>query len=147
MPAYLRDLERAAQIQFVRAQKAEQKAEDTQHALNLILNLGFERFQVALTADGAVHSFELGIVRNLPPPEGMALPLVPKSTRSRRIVLWKTTFPQGHLYASAFHEPEFRSLPKHSERGSGLRNLLDQAIEKIPTAKPFLIKGDSAQNR
>jgi hypothetical protein len=46
-----------------------------------------------------------------------------------------------------FHEPEFRSLPKHSEQGNELRNLLNQAIEKIPTAKPFLIKGDSAQNR
>jgi hypothetical protein len=59
MSASTRDLERAAQVQFVRAQKAEQKAEDIQHALNLMLNLGFERFHTALTMDGAVHEFEL----------------------------------------------------------------------------------------
>jgi hypothetical protein len=102
------NLEQAAQVQFVRAQKAE----DTQHALNLLLNFGFDRFHVALTSDGAVHFFELGIVRNLPKSDGIDLPSLPKRARSRRIVLWGTTFPQGHLYASAFHESEFRSLPK-----------------------------------
>jgi hypothetical protein len=130
MSASTRDLERAAQVQLVRAQRAEEKAEDTQHALNLLLNPGFERFHVALTSDGAVHCFELGIVRNPPEPEWIT---DQKRARGRRIVLWRTTFPQGHLYASAFHESEFRSLPKHSARGSELRNLLDQAIEQIPT--------------
>lgn len=137
----------AAQVQFVRAQKAEEKAENTQHALNLLLNFGFERFHMALTADRAVHSFELGIVRDLPEPDGMDLPSIPKRARSRRIILWRTTFPEGHLSASAFRESEFRSLPKHSEQGSELRNLLDQAIEQIPTAKPFLIKVDQIQRQ
>jgi len=142
MSATVGNPKHAAQVQFVRAQRAEERAEDTQHALNLLLNFGFERFHVALTPDGAVYSLELGIVRNLPEPGGIDLPSVPKGGRSRRIVLWKTTFPQGHVYASAFHESEFRSLPRHSEHGRELRNLLDQAIERIPTAKPFLIKGD-----
>ncbi len=70
MSASVRNLEHAAQVQFVRAEKAEQRAQDIQHALNLLLNSGFERFHMGLTADGAVHSFELGIVRNLPVPEG-----------------------------------------------------------------------------
>ena len=56
----VRDLEYAAKAQFVRAQKAEQKAEDIQHALNLMLNLGFERIHTALTMDGAVHEFDFG---------------------------------------------------------------------------------------
>jgi hypothetical protein len=30
---------------------------------------------------------------------------------------------------------EFRSLPRHLESGSELRNLLEEAIEKVPTAK------------
>jgi hypothetical protein len=147
MPATGGDLTHAAQVQFVRAQKAEEKAEDTQHALNLLLNFGFERFHVALTADGAVHSFELGIVRNLPEPEGIDLSPILERARSRRMVLWRTTFPQGHLYASAFHESEFRSLSKHSEQGSDLRNLLDQAVEVIPMAKPFLIRGNQVQDQ
>src|SRR5258708_35573543 len=53
-------------------------------ALNLVLNLGFERFHQAATADGAVHTFELGVVRDLPAPEGIDLPPVPKSARNRR---------------------------------------------------------------
>ena len=60
MSASTRDLERAAQVQFVRAQKAEQKAEDILHALNLTLNLGFERFHTALTMHGAVHECRIG---------------------------------------------------------------------------------------
>lgn len=145
MSATVCNLKHAAQVQFVRTQKAEEKAEDTQHALNLLLNFGFERFHVALTSDGAVHSFELGIVTNLPEPDGIDLPSIPKRARSRRIVLWRTTFPQGHLYASALHESEFLSLPKHSEQGSELRNLLDQAIKQIPTAKPFRSKCDQTK--
>jgi hypothetical protein len=123
------------------------KAGDILHALNLLLNSGFERFHVALTAEGAAHSFELGTVRIFPAADRIDLPTGPWRTRARRIILWKTMFPQGHLYASAFHEPEFQSLPKNLEPGSELRNLLEQAIEKIPAAKLFLIKGGPTQNR
>jgi hypothetical protein len=144
MAASLGDLEHAAQLQFVRALKAEQKAEDIQHALNLMLNLGFEQFHTALTIDGAVHEFDLGVVRNFSTPDGFDMPPVPKSTRPRRIVLWRTAFPQGHLYGSAFHESEFRSLPRHLELGSELRNLLEEAAKKLPAGRPFLIKSDPA---
>jgi hypothetical protein len=148
MSASLRDLEHAAQVQFVRAQKAEQKAEDIQHALNLMLNLGFERFHAALTMDGAVHEFDLGTVRNLPTPDEIDWPAIPKrTTRNRRIVLWRTMFPGRHQYASAFHDAEFRSLPRHLETGSELRNLLEAAIEKIPIGRPLLVKGARVRNR
>jgi hypothetical protein len=148
MSASLRDLEHAAQVQFVRAQKAEQKAEDIQHALNLMLNLGFERFHTALTTDGAVHEFELGTVRNLPTPDEIDWPATPKrTTHNRRIILWRTMFPGRHQYASAFHDAEFRSLPKHLESGSELRNLLEAAIEKIPIGRPLLVKGGPARNQ
>jgi hypothetical protein len=148
MSASLRDLEHAAQVQFVRAQKAEQKAEDIQHALNLMLNLGFERFHAALTMDGTVHEFDLGTVRNLPTPDEIDWPAIPKrTTRNRRIVLWRTMFPGRHQYASAFHDAEFRSLPRHLETGSELRNLLEAAIEKIPIGRPLLVKGARVRNR
>ena len=75
MSATVGDLKHAAQVQFVRAQRTEQKAETIQHALNLALNFGFERFHIALT-------------------EGIDVPPVPKSAGSRRIVLWRTTFPK-----------------------------------------------------
>jgi hypothetical protein len=147
MSASTRDLERAAQVQFVRAQKAEQKAEDIQHALNLMLNLGFERFHTALTMDGAVHEFELGTVRNHPVPDEIDWSITPKRTRHRRIFLWRTMFPGRHHYASVFQDAEFRSLPKHLETGSELRNLLEAAIEKIPIGRPLLVKGGPARNR
>src|SRR5215472_1692003 len=126
----VRDLEQAVQVHFVRAQKAEQKATDTQHALNLVLNCGLERFHMALSADDSVHWFELGTVRNSPSTEGIDLPTVPKKTNTRRIVLW-TMFSGGQHYASALHELEFRSLPRHLEPGSELRTLLEEAIERI----------------
>ena len=133
------------QVQFVRAQKAEQKAEDIQHALNLMLNLGFERFHTTLTMDGAVHEFELGTVRNLPTPDESDLSAAPKrTTHNRRIILWRTMFPGRHQYASAFHDAEFRSLPGHLELGSELRNLLEEAAKKLPAGRPFLIKSDPA---
>jgi hypothetical protein len=94
MSATTRDLERAAQVQCVRAQKAEQKAEDIQHALNLMLNLGFERFHTALTMDGAVHEFEQGTVRNLPAPDEIHWPVTPKRKHDRRIVLWRNHVPR-----------------------------------------------------
>ena len=147
MSASTRDLERAAQVQFVRAQKAEQKAEDIQHALNLMLNLGFERFHTALTMDGAVHEFELGTVRNLPAPVEIHAPVTPNRTRDRQIVLWRTMFPGRHHYASVFHDGEFRSLPKLLDIGSELRNLLEAAIEKIPIGRLSLVKGGLARNR
>ena len=106
-----------------------------------MLNLGFERFHTALTMDGSVHEFELGTVHNLPLPDEIALPVTPKKTRNRRIVLWRTIFPGRHQYASVFHDAEFRSLPKYLETGSELRDLLGAAIEKIPIGRPLLIKG------
>jgi len=100
----VRDLESAAKAQFVRAQKAEQKAEDFQNAMNLMLNLGFERFHTALTMDGAVHEFELGTVRNLPAHDEIDWLITPKRTRNRRTVLWRTMFPGKHQYASVFED-------------------------------------------
>ena len=147
MSASIREIEHAAQVQFVRAQKAEQKAEDIQHALNLILNLGFERFHTARTMDGAVHEFELGTVRNLPALDETHWPVTPKRTRNRRIVLWTTMFPERHHYASVFHDAEFRSLLMHLDTGIELRNLLEAAIEKIPIGRPILVKGGLAGNR
>jgi hypothetical protein len=113
MSASVPEIEHAARVQFVRAQKAEQKAEDFQHALNLMLNLGFERFHTVRTMDGAAHEFELGTVRNLPASD-------------------ETEFQEGHFYASAFHEPEFRALPKNLEATTGLRKVVEGAIERIP---------------
>jgi hypothetical protein len=113
-----------------------------------MLNLGFERFHAALTMDGAVHEFDLGTVRNLPTPDEIDWPAIPKrTTRNRRIVLWRTMFPGRHQYASAFHDAEFRSLSRHLETGSELRNLLEAAIEKIPIGRPLLVKGARVRNR
>ena len=71
--------------QFVRAQKAEQKAEHIQHALNLVLNLGFERFHTAQTMDGAVHEFELGTIRNLPASDPLDSPIPGDIAKGRHV--------------------------------------------------------------
>ena len=97
--------------------------------------------------DGAVHEFELGTARNLPASDLIDGPDTPKRTRNRRIVLWRTMFPGRHQYASVFQDVEFRSLPKHLEPGSELRNLLEEAIENISISRPLLVKGGPARNQ
>ncbi len=114
MSATVGDLKRAAQVQSVRAQSVEEKAKRL-GALNLLLNFGLARFHVALTSNGTVHSFELGFVRNPPGPDGVDLPSIPERATQSADRLSRKTFSQGHLYASAFHESEFRCSP-------GIRN-------------------------
>jgi hypothetical protein len=115
MSASTRDLERAAQVQFVRAQKAEQKSEDIQHALNLMLNLGFERFHTALTMDGSVHEFEVGTVRNPPRP----VRLIGRSPRREHATdescSGEPRFPEGttmHRYSKMPSSDHYRSTSR-----------------------------------
>ena len=142
MSASVRSLEHAAQVQFVRAEKAEQQAEDTHHALNLLLNSGFERFHTTMTADGAVHYFELGTVRDLRASGRPDLPAGYKGTGTRRIVLWRTKFPQGHFYASAFMSPnsggcqgtwnwKANSVPSWSKRSRGFLSQSRSSLQAV----------------
>ena len=94
----------------------------------------------ATGAHGAVHEFELGTVRNLPASDETEPRMILLNRGTRRIVLWGTRFPEGHVYASAFHEPEFRALPKNLEATNELRKVVEDAIERIPAGKPFLVR-------
>jgi hypothetical protein len=58
--------------------------------------------------DRAVHEFELGTVSN-PAPDWICWPVVPKRTRTRRIVLWRTRFPNGPTSLCSFSD---RNSPK-----------------------------------
>jgi hypothetical protein len=42
--------------------------------------------------------------------------------------------------ASSLHEPEFRALPKNLEATNELRKVVEDAIERIPAGKPFLVR-------
>jgi hypothetical protein len=87
-----RELEIAAHNQMFRAQRAEQKAADISHALNLLLNGSFDALHTGLTEDGAVHEFLIGVVRNVPVTSQIGWPVPAGQTENRRIILWKTTF-------------------------------------------------------
>ena len=139
-----RELEIAAHNQMFRAQRAEQKAADTSHALNLLLNDSFNVLHIGLTEDGAVHEFLLGVVRNVPVTKQFGWPVPPGQTENRRIILWKTTFePQG-VYATVYHEPEFRALPNQLDAESAyLEALLKEVIDRIPAEAPYLVKPKS----
>jgi hypothetical protein len=80
-----RDLEVAAHNQMFRAQRAEQKAADTSHALNLLLNGSFTVLHSGMTQDGAVHEFLLGIVRNVPVTSQIGRPVPAGQTENRRM--------------------------------------------------------------
>jgi hypothetical protein len=119
MSASAHDLELTAQIQFVRAQKAEQNANDIQHAFNLLLNYDFERFHLVLTADDAVHWFEAGTVRNRPVPEGIrtaALRFLFVKTLKRPYLHEHIPFPKRPRSLPTVLSPEKSSSLSHQPR-------------------------------
>jgi hypothetical protein len=130
MSASFRNLEHAAQVQFVRAEKAEHKAEDIHHTLNLMLNLGFERFLAALTMDGAVHEFELGIVRNLPASDVIDAQGTLKRT------------PVGGLCSGEPCSPEGTNMHRHSKMSSSdpCRSTSSPGVSLEISSKPRLRK-------
>jgi hypothetical protein len=139
-----RELEIAAHNQMFRAQRAEQKAVDTSHALNLLLNGSFDTLHTGLTEDGAVHEFLLGVVRNVPVTNLIGWPVPAGQTENRRIILWKTTFEPRGVYATVYHEPDFRALSNQLDAESAyLEALLKEVIDKIPAEAPYLIKPKS----
>ena len=145
-----RDLEIAAHNQMFRAQKAELRTADLCHALNLLLNGSFEKFHTALTRDGAVHEFLLGTVRNVPVASQFGWPVPKGQTENRRIILWKTTFEQGGVYGSAYHEPDFRRFPNELDADAiELKQMVEEVIGKIPAEAPFLVepKSDLARGK
>jgi len=137
-------LEIAAQNQMFRAQRAEQKATDTSHALNLLLNGSFDGLHTGLTEDGAVHEFLIGVVRNVPVASQIGWPVPAGQTENRRIILWKTTFEPRGVYATVYHETEFRALPNQLDAESAyLEALLKEVIDRIPAQAPYLVKPKS----
>ena len=82
-----REFEIAAHNQMFRAQRAEQKAADTSHALNLLLNGSFDALHSGLTGDGAVHEFLFGVVRNFPVTNQTGWPVTAGMTENRKIIL------------------------------------------------------------
>lgn len=136
-----RDLEIAAINQSVRAQKAEQKAADVNHALNLLLNGSFHLFHTALANDGNVHEFLLGTVRNYPVADRQGWHGATGETENRRLILWKTTFDPEGVYATVYHEREFRALSGHlGTEAADLEPLVREAINAIPPLTPFLVE-------
>lgn len=144
MAKTVRDSEAAMRRQAVRAQTAERKAADLEHALNLLLNDSLIKFHASLGPEGAVHEFFFGTARNVPAPAIVPWLGLAGVSENRKIILWKTTFMQGNVYASAYHETEFRSLPKHLEEGSELRALLKAAIAETHLGAPYLVESPAS---
>ncbi|AEU37599.1 hypothetical protein [Granulicella mallensis] len=96
------------------ARREEQRIDDMEGALNLILNNGFRAFHVETTADAATHEFMLGIAKNVPISDIFESARLGSRTADRRIILWKTTFETGEVHGSAHHEDHFRSLSRSS---------------------------------
>ncbi len=139
-----RDLEVAAHNQMFRAQRAEQKAADTSHALNLLLNGSFTILHTGLTLDGAVHEFLLGIVRNVPVSSQIGWPVPAGQTENRRIILWKTAFEPRGVYATVYHEPDFQALSNQLDAETAyLEAMIKEVVDKIPPEAPYLIEPKS----
>jgi hypothetical protein len=127
-----------------RAQRAEQKASDTTHTLNLLLNGSFNTLHTGLTEDGAVHEFLLGVVRNVPVTNQSGWPVPAGQTENRRIILWKTTFEPRGVYATVYHEPDFRALSNQLDAEAAyMEALIKEVIDKIPAEALYLVEPKS----
>jgi hypothetical protein len=92
----------------------------------------------------------LGTVRNVPVASQFGWPVPKGQTENRRIILWKTTFEQGGVYGSAYHEPDFRRFPNELDADAiELKQMVEEVIGKIPAEAPFLVepKSDLARGK
>lgn len=109
-----------------------------------LLNSSFTVLHAGLTPDGALHEFLLGIVRSVPITSQIGWPVPAGQTENRRIILWKTTFEPRGVYATVYHEPDFRALVNQLDAGTAyLEALIKQVIDKIPAEAPFLVEPKS----
>ena len=128
-----RDWEIKLRNMISRAEKAEQQADDLQHTINLLLNGSFHPFHTALTINGAVHEFSIGIVRNVPIKPTFDNLLSSNSTGNRRMILWKTKFEPRGIFATSYLEDDFKKMvnelpPEEKE----LPQVVQAAILAIP---------------
>lgn len=135
-----RDLEIALHNAVFRAEEAEQKTADREHTLNLLLNGAFDKFHTALSENGAVHEFSLGVVYNVPVQGRISRLAKPNHTENRRIILWRTEFEAGRVFACGYSEQEFRQIPSHlsDDEAAEIRSIIQETIKKIPSDGPLM---------
>jgi len=130
-----RELEPEGYRQRLFAHEAQQRADDAGRALELLLNDQFEPFYTITTSDNGKHEFLFGIAKHVPIDDILGLLMTGSRTEDRRIILWKTTFGSCEVIASAYHEREFKSLPKKLDgQAPELKKLLLEAIERLAVA-------------
>ena len=130
-----RELELEGYRQRLFAHEAQQKADDVGRALELLLNDQFEPFYTNTTSDNGKHEFLFGIAKHVPIDDILGLLRTGSRTEDRRIILWKTTFGSCEVIASAYHDGEFKSLPKKLDgQAPELKKPLLEAIERLSVA-------------
>ena len=130
-----RELELEEYRQRLFAHEAQQKADDVGRALELLLNDQFQPFYTNRTSDNGKHEFLFGIAKSVPIDDILGLLRTGSRTEDRRIILWKTTFGSCEVIASAYHDREFKSLPKKLDgQAPELKRLLLEAIDRLSVA-------------
>ena len=136
-----RNWELAARNQHVRARRAERQYEDSQHAINLLINGSVEWFLTRKEPDGKEHRFGIGVVKNQPVNDLFDLiGTKGKDTEDRAIVLFLTChkLENGRVgkYMSTFSIDNFKRFPKEleEEHVEGL----DVSFETEAEAKHYL---------
>jgi hypothetical protein len=128
-----RDWEIKLHNAICRAEKAEQRADDLEHTINLLLNGSFDLFHTGLTINGAVHEFSLGTVRDVPVKPTLGNLFQSERTENRRIILWKTKFEPKGIFATSYLESDFKKVSNEfPSEEKELPQLVETAILSIP---------------
>ena len=109
------DWRTAAIDQKARADRLDQREDDLEHALNLLINDVVKWFASYPRPDGGEHRFGIGVAMNVPTTDRLRAVVVGRKMDHRPIVFWLTVFEGEHKYISAFSVEEFKTMPERYE--------------------------------
>jgi hypothetical protein len=125
----------------VRADQAWRKVEAQEHALNLLLNGQMVKFHTAVTADGTLHEFSVGIARNVPIDDPKRKILSRQNTEDFPVVLWRTRFEPKGVYATVYEPCQFSKLADQIADLPALKQVLRGAALRLKQQLPEVKKG------
>jgi hypothetical protein len=105
-----RDLEIAGLNWKVRAESAQARVEELEHALNLLVNDAVEWFAHHETKDGAHHDFGIAVAFEVPIKSHITRAVRGADVDYLPLIFWQSSWPDGHKFITVNRPESFRTL-------------------------------------
>lgn len=107
-----RDLEVAALNWKVRAENAQRRVEELEHAFNLLVNDSVEWFTHHQTSDGAHHDFGIAVAFEVPINDPISRVVRGADVENLPLIFWRTTWPEGGKFMAVNTQKDFVARKK-----------------------------------